>query len=77
MYFALCWSSGIAIKLLSALECSEAIEDSGVFVAFILVTTIQKTTKKKSLKSKHDYLSLFTILLAISTTHTDKIGQDT
>lgn len=47
MYFALRWSSGIAIKLLSALESGEAIEDSGVFVAFILVTTIQKTTTTK------------------------------
>lgn len=47
MYFALCWSRGIAIKLLSALESSEAIEDSGVFVAFILVTTIKKSNNKK------------------------------
>lgn len=39
LYCALCWISGIAVKLLSALESNATVEDTA-FVHFILVTAI-------------------------------------
>lgn len=39
LYCALCWISGIAIKLLSALESDATVEDIA-FVPFTLVTVI-------------------------------------